>query len=204
MGGRASRWTLRRMKLPLSRFAYPDSSPRLSPAMLCPISLGYRPRAEGHPDSWRRALTCTHAESDHEGEFCKIGSTKKKSTEQQQRHGRGRGRGGGCFDERHGSGADVRSARWAELFHRQACRIPYNLISKPLYALCQRPREQRKHGDLDARPETRPGCGYSVPRVGREAYLQRYQQHRVVGTSHYAVALGGCAGGMRWGRGASN
>ncbi|KAH6998766.1 hypothetical protein BKA56DRAFT_34723 [Ilyonectria sp. MPI-CAGE-AT-0026] len=112
MSGRASWWTLRRMKLPLSRFAYPDSSPRLSPAMLCPISLDYRPRAEGHPDSWRRALTCTHAEGDHEEEFCEIGSRKKKSTEQ-QRHGRGRG--GGAALMRHGSGADVRSARWAEL-----------------------------------------------------------------------------------------
>lgn len=90
MSGRASWWTLRRMKLPLSRFAYPDSSPRLSPAMLCPVSLDYRPRAEGHPDSWRRALTCAHTEGYHEGEFCKIGSRKKKSTEQ-QRHGRGRG-----------------------------------------------------------------------------------------------------------------
>lgn len=90
MSGRASRWTLRRMKLSFSRFAYPDSSPRLSPAMLCPVSLDYRPRAEGHPDSWRRALTCAHAEGDHEGEFCKIGSRKKKSTEQ-QRHGRGQG-----------------------------------------------------------------------------------------------------------------
>lgn len=195
MSGRASRWTLRRMKLSFSRFAYPDSSPRLSPVMLCPVSLDYRPRAEGHPDSWRRALTCAHAEGDHEGEFCKIGSRKKKSTEQ-QRHGRGRG----AALMRDTVRALTSGVRAGPLPSPGRC-VSHSLHLQPYQQATVRamptPSGAAKTRGLgDARPGLEPA--ETRPWLGLPAEVPIYIEHRTVGTLlHWEDALGdalGCVG----------